>query len=398
MKNIINKLLNDESFIYLSRYNISINLFDIIPQNERSHSAMLAWLLNPREGHNMGSFFIKSMLQSLLSNKKSPLSLSIIEILNYENLIIETEVRITDESILDILIYDPYSQYLFVIENKYGASLTNNQLDRYSTWAFKQKKLHCHLKPILILIDGKDTIGEISNKWFKTNYQWISRSIRSLLGRNILTADIEKILKDYCISIDGDYSIEPQFCEYDEHLAILAEKYPELITWVQSEYDNKGHLGILDEIKEIKNDDLELFLRKNSPILLELVEYSRYNWLNNELKKVFNCSIRTELNGTKFSIFSNFWSQYLKEDIDECWPIYLQLEEIAEESYQYVLKLCFNKPCIAKENEKILEKIAEAKGFSLKKNRKFLKITLYEFDNWDKHQVLSIIKQELEKH
>lgn len=397
MHETIYKMLNDESFIYLSRYNKSINLFDIIPQNEKSHSSMLAWLLNPNEGHGMGDFFIKNMLYSLLSDENFTLSLNIVESISFENIIIETEVYISKDNILDILILDPLNGYLFIIENKYGAPLTNNQLDRYSSWANNQSKTIKDLKPVLILIDGIETIGDVPQGWAVTNYEWITNSIKSLLNRNILTAGIEKILKDYLISINQEYDIDFQFSEYDKHLANLAERYPEFISWIQSEHRVFFERGILQAIGKTfkQNDEFSLFLQKNKLIILELIEYSRYNWLQNQLQKILYSSISYEINGSKFNAFPNSWTPYLKEH-DGYWPIYIQIEEMKEGPHKFTLSVWLRKEHIKQENEHMIEKIATNKGVKFRKRQKSLKYVLNEFTNWDKHLILSVFKNELE--
>ena len=367
----IYKIINDESFLYLSRYNQSLHIFDIIPQNERTHSSLIAWLIDPNEGHGMGDYFIKNMFYSLVFDENFPLSINEIESISFGNLIIDTEVAVSNTNIIDILMYDPINRYLFVIENKYGATLTNNQLERYNDWAEKQKENIPNLTKVLIVIDGLSTISSVAQSWSVINYEWITSSIVSLLGRGILNAEIEKLLRDYYISIEGEYGLDPQLKDYKKHLANLAERYPEFIDWLQNERSYLLDSKYSELIQEISLSDSEvsLLIHKNKPIFLELIEYSRYDWLQQQLQNAFPSLFEFEKSSNKCNAFPLSWKP-LMADPDGYWPIYIQLEENKDSDKIYTLSMCLRKNYIQPEKEYLLESIASDKGENFRKNQR----------------------------
>ena len=66
----IENFLLDENVRLCMDYGKERNLFTIIEPGERLHSKMLAWLLNPREGHLQGDYFIKALIRSVLETCK----------------------------------------------------------------------------------------------------------------------------------------------------------------------------------------------------------------------------------------------------------------------------------------------------------------------------------------
>ena len=98
------------------------NLFDIIHVGHyevRTHSPMLAELLNPKGSHGQGAAFLKLFLAELKIHNFDALSANV-----------NTEVSIGEDGRLDIVITDGNRRSIF-IENKIYAILQDKQLERY---------------------------------------------------------------------------------------------------------------------------------------------------------------------------------------------------------------------------------------------------------------------------
>lgn len=343
----------------------------------------------------MGEHFIKNMLYSLIQDENFPLELNDIEAVSFGNLIIETEIKIDEASIVDIILFDPINRFLFVIENKFGANLTNNQLERYSEWSDRQIQTNKIQKKVQILIDGQNSVSKVTDGWCKTNYEWITKSILAVLNRGILTADIEKILKDYYISLECDYTIEAQHRDYEKHLIRLAERYSDFIDWLQNKHQiSLGDYDLVDIFNEFEtfDSDFVLTVYNNRAIFNELVEYGRYDWLQDQLKTISPGSFQYEIKGRRFNVFSKNWLPYLS-DPEGYWPIYLQLEEVGDNEFQ--ISIWLKKKYIKPESAVLFDNIATQKGKKFRANQKSLKIPLHEPISWNKDQLLTKIKKEL---
>ncbi len=98
------------------------NLFDILHVGHyevRTHSPMLAELLNPKGSHGQGAVFLERFLTELE-----------IDDFDAESAKVDTEVSIRELGRLDIVIIDGKRRSIF-IENKIYAGLQENQLGRY---------------------------------------------------------------------------------------------------------------------------------------------------------------------------------------------------------------------------------------------------------------------------
>ena len=75
----IENFLLDEDVRFCMDYGKERNPFSIIEPGEWLHSKMLAWLLNPREGHLQGDYFIKALIRSVLETYKDAENISVLE-------------------------------------------------------------------------------------------------------------------------------------------------------------------------------------------------------------------------------------------------------------------------------------------------------------------------------
>ena len=157
-----------ESFIVDPRYQQAVvynqcrQIFDVISPGETSLSKVIAWLLNPKEGHGLGDYFIKALLRDVVANNREicPLTLLDVEQLALQNLNVCVEYPHADSGnkrYIDILATDLSSKLVLVIEHKYGSKEQNNQLAAYSQWAESLVERNTDFKLVCILMDGHET-------------------------------------------------------------------------------------------------------------------------------------------------------------------------------------------------------------------------------------------------
>lgn len=99
-----------------------INIFKVLgleKGSENRHSNIVAWLLNPKESHNLGIQFLSKFLISISINAEK---------YNLENVSIKREDA-NDDGRPDIVIES--DEFICIIEVKFGAKETNCQCKRY---------------------------------------------------------------------------------------------------------------------------------------------------------------------------------------------------------------------------------------------------------------------------
>ena len=389
------KLITDPSFLYLDRWQKSRQIFDIINANEMNHSAMIAWLLDPNEAHGQGSFFLRHFFYNLAGNCPDRLTFDFIESLNFQNFIVQVEVVLDDKNRIDILICDPTSKTMIIIENKYGAKTEKNQLENYQDWAIKkyQNEKFKDGEFYLVFMDGLASDIEIEKGWVPIDYEWLIASLKSVIGRSIFDRDIEKIINDYYIELTGDYSLEVQFADYEKHFSILAERHSGILSSLRNENININNYNFKQYLfsENAKTPQWFDILYRNRRIFRTLSDYSQYDIM----KKNIKCECCYDQKSGKFFIMPVSFNKYVSKS-DPHWPIYLQLNKNKEDN-NYELSLVLRKQYTGEEGKSLINKIAYDHGKKFRKNQSRMPISISPLMKWDTDQMATEIDKQLEK-
>lgn len=147
MKNSLSKLVRSPELETLALMLLRPNIFEILRVShfEIRHSNFLAWLLDPKQGHNLGDTFLKWFLKEIFQDNK----ITWIDEFQVDS------VRISDVKIhreyrhIDLLLEFP--DWVLIIENKFGSKEHNDQLARYRTNLEKEfpnkQKAYVYLTP-----------------------------------------------------------------------------------------------------------------------------------------------------------------------------------------------------------------------------------------------------------
>lgn len=109
---------------------LRVNHFEI------RHSNVLAWLLDPSENHQLGSYFVKKVFSRLVTKSENEDKLENFDFLQYlyssfTNAEVYREVKTTTGRFIDLLVVLPSQKTVLVIENKFYASESDGQLKDY---------------------------------------------------------------------------------------------------------------------------------------------------------------------------------------------------------------------------------------------------------------------------
>ncbi len=195
-------LENDTAFQQLNQAVNSFNTLKILKleSHEIRHSNILSWLLNPKENHSLRDYFLRKMLEHLIlidENNKNPQYDTIGGILN-QSLIdshVYREVKTDKNRYIDLLIVNQQLKTVFLIENKFYSTESENQLDDYLEYIEHQFE-NFTIIPIYLTLDGE----EPSNKqYFIMTYERIESILHTILMlyKDQISDDVYKFIEDY---------------------------------------------------------------------------------------------------------------------------------------------------------------------------------------------------------
>lgn len=214
------KLLEDslEFEILNNRYD-RFNPFKVlrIDKFEIRHSNFLSWLLDPRENHKLGSFFVKKLLAKVILKEENEEILKAynIDLLkikegSFEDLEVFREVSTHSNRKIDLLCVSENMKLVLLIENKYKSGESLGQLDDYLEF-IKKKYSDFTIIPIFLSLHGIEPtnnsylIGDYSDilnilkDFIKVNEDFINREIINFINyyvdilENELIKDEEEI-------------------------------------------------------------------------------------------------------------------------------------------------------------------------------------------------------------
>jgi len=279
------------------------SLLDIINLREVQHSAVIAWMFDPREGHGQGDAILRDFLAhaAMAANRKgSQLARnsssakffkawtpSRIKTASLNACFILTEYADAGSRI-DILIIDPVNKFFIVIENKAGAVLTDIQLERYrepcEKWSRERKRFAGYMCAFVGMDksfegdenqeESQDDLTESTIKvecqhWALINYSWLSAAAqRATLHINRGNA-AARLIQSYCQQQTEWRSKSDERCE--SLAAQLWERYPVAVKKIASIGQKPGKAWIEQEIFEkTSTDDLYTYAVQNRDVLRAL--------------------------------------------------------------------------------------------------------------------------------
>lgn len=220
-----------------------------IEHKELQHSNVLAWLLNPKESHDLGDFPLKRFIGKLdiPPEEKIPILLADLS---------DVDIRREFEHI-DLLIVNENPNFVVCIENKFYAGLRDKQLEDYSQivheyWANKGESKNGYYKSFVYLTSIPRTIPEsaIELGYYNVNYDAIYEIIEESLLQSSVDEDVEIFLKHYLFILKKDVMGN------DKSIQLAQEIY-------------KNHKEVLDFIF---SNTKSIYSEKNCQMVAEIFE------------------------------------------------------------------------------------------------------------------------------
>ena len=218
--------LRDPKLLELIELNKTVDdVFDVLTLTENQNSEVLAWCMNPHEGHAQGDVVIKDFLEAahaasdacIWDNKKffAKWTPGRIRTSSFGAAFVTREfsIKVSDGTAngrLDLFIVDPLNKLLIAIENKVKATLTAEQLEKYVLAVKDQlakRPVFADYDLAFIVIDKdleaytEEQLMGLGKRWTFLDYAWLEASAnraRLQLDRGNSSA---QLLAAYCESV-----------------------------------------------------------------------------------------------------------------------------------------------------------------------------------------------------
>lgn len=183
----------------LSPWTSRFNLFNIlkIARTEIRHSNMLAWLIDPNEGHGLGDSVLRGIIHYAIENTNH-LGLDVFKtlLMDFHNFVILREWRN-----IDILAVSRQERFVVCIENKISSDEHDDQLERYRE-IVKSEYQGYQVVFLFLTPDGYDSSD--SEHWQTIGYQNILDIIVAAKERTELLPDVSLLIENYVETVRRD--------------------------------------------------------------------------------------------------------------------------------------------------------------------------------------------------
>ena len=339
----------------LEQAKISDDIFDVVKLRENQHSDMLAWCLNPNEGHSQGDAVVKDFLvaaweesaSAAYANKRffevwRPAK---IRTTSFGSAFLTRElgVHINGEGSkgrLDLFLVDPLNKLVVTIENKAGRKLSDTQLKNYWDAVRRQVMARPAFKEYEFAfvfidreLDEQTDRTKAGRKWIVLDYSWLKASADRARQHIARANQSAQLMMAYCQRQTDDWQSDDERRLVDT-AASLAARHERVVTRLKH-LRRTRITSWTPALMAGFDGDLLRFFHQNEHACDSLVEGSGIAAVAVKLKRK-----RPELAANHIDVFrrwlalaSNVSDELMKEDANPEWPVYVTIRrETSEDS------------------------------------------------------------------
>jgi len=387
----ITDLILDPEFQDIGRKNVITSSLECIKCNETDICNILAWILDPKEGHLQGDYFVKSIINAIYQAADMQLLPSKASVLmrSFSNIQVMTEVSINEiennkSRRIDLLLADYSSKTIFIIERKDGSIAHSNQLYRYQEWADKHYK---SWDKFYVLSDSyeRNHGNELPEQYVTLDDSWLKFAIKNILEKEALPTRLEQTFKEiYDFILDEwDENSDPCFKGRQEKVNKVANTHSEIIEALHNHsiiVNNKkiNYIEITPSVfysqllpfadsLNISPEQMKIFslIQSNFAGLDIIEEYGEFELILETLKREYR-GLTAENNKEHIN-----FSLKKHEVQQEYWPYYLSIYRKEIDGIKnYNVDICVNKNTTTRATH-IAEKLLQQYEIKVKTNWKF---------------------------
>ncbi len=375
----LNKFLLDTDVQMAMDWGKTRNIFDVLEPGETRHSKMLAWLFDPNEGHMQNDYFFKALLREAFKAADSSIESnsfldtwmpSDLELHSFNGAILFTELPIGKASKrkVDIAIIDSVNKVAIFVENKTGSSEGNEQTGDYFQYLGGEYK---DFDQLFIFMDMYGNEAKDQVHWVNLNYDWLETAIEALLDRNILTREIEVILRSYKEHITGDYIENSFFKQPRALLSKIANEHRVFLTELKNHCKKFTVKSLLDA-----EENKTLCVYKRHQVFFDhLFQISSFEYYVERAKEEMNEDLEVDLKKNKFYVHNNSWEKYYHKEYNG-WGVYLFMNKLQDGNYNLEIKVFPE----SFDNEKLARSLAEPLQKSINRQGSTYLIIAYKLE------------------
>lgn len=368
------------------------DIFDIISPGETQHSEILAWLFNPREGHGQGDAIFKDFLTAAWREKTKEGSTTSkffeswtparIGMTGFQSLIIHREFPLKSGR-LDLFMVDPVNRIVVIVENKQGARVGDDQLQKYykdvNSLLKAQGLTGYHTAFIVLdkkkpsaedLVDDEEVTARVKigtlDYWAYINYSWLEAGAQRADAQQKKGNQSASLVISYCNRQSGFESDEEY--EFDTLMANLASRYRELKEPFREALDTNAICGEALSLKTHWSQFL-VFVQSHDELIQKLLQVRPLAFVKAELQsRIPSSSVEIVVARKRLRMFDEDWSRFWHQEPDAhgniLWPLKIQVRDMRNSSddaptyrVMFELRRDFIKPELLQDVEQALGKL-----------------------------------------
>ncbi|MEO0724486.1 MAG: PD-(D/E)XK nuclease family protein [Bacteroidota bacterium] len=237
------------SFAQLEQQLRAFNMFDVlgIATKEVRHSAFLGWLLDPRESHQLESYFLLALLNRLDIRDDALIEYNLADLA-------QTKVYRETEHNIDVFVRNDQLRFTLTIENKVFHHESDGQLGKYYKYVTERYAEHDNYFVFLTPF-GRPVLDEDMEEHYQalsyfdvleiierilTDFDALDDEVRTVLNhytrsvqRNILGMDktvklAQAIYHKYSEVFDFIYDNRPNFATHFDAIKKMVDEHPQV--------------------------------------------------------------------------------------------------------------------------------------------------------------------------
>ncbi|MGS0727762.1 PD-(D/E)XK nuclease family protein, partial [Shewanella sp. 0m-11] len=297
----LTSILSDPDFVKLSSRARSTSVFELLKIDELNTCSILGWLLDPKEGHAQGEYFVRALISSLATVKDDK-ELKVAKFLacSFSSFCVLQEVPISSGKTarrIDLLLLDADSKKGICIERKDGTSASNGQLAAYHDWCVRT---YPDWEWVFVLSDSHERChgGEAHPEFIQINDDWLVYALDNLVGRNAVPPEMEQIFRNLKSFVFGEWdeASDSYYKEFNEIIKQATSRHKDVLAeLVELEFSNGVVAASISKaefytnvLPEISGNLVETLFAKlwfsNLTALDLLFEYSEFELIGESLQ------------------------------------------------------------------------------------------------------------------
>lgn len=213
-------LVNNEALarieLYLNRFN-PIRVMKM-ERMEIRHSAILAWLLDPKESHGLDDKFLKAFLGEALRGQSAigyPTAIDVARA-DLRNTVVRREWQNID-IFIHVALPDPQKDWAFVVENKFDSKQHEGQLEKYLTKVMAglgSEEDDLIVRGIFLTLHGEEPADE---RYSPITYEAICQFLPRFMDQesHLLTNEVRTFLQHYVEIIEEEVGVSVESSEME---------------------------------------------------------------------------------------------------------------------------------------------------------------------------------------